>query len=320
MNTILIMLSQGQISDTQLEEIRAIAPEKKLLFTRDHDEIGANAEEIEIAVGWVPRDLISKFNNLRWFQQWGAGADWLLNHPELVAKDFILTNMSGLHAIPISEHIFSLMLALARGLHRAVKAQGKGKWLRHESLDLFELAGKTMVLVGVGAIGERTAAIAAAMGMRVLGVRRNPTLQAPGVERMFGPAQLMDVLPHADFVVLTIPLTPETRGLIGEPELKAMKSSAKIINIGRGGTIQEAYLIKALQESWIAGAGLDVFETEPLPSESPLWDMDNVILTSHYSGLTPHYTERGLAIFKDNLRRYQAGDPLRNVVDKNLAY
>jgi phosphoglycerate dehydrogenase-like enzyme len=128
------------------------------------------------------------------------------------------------------------------------------------------------------------------------------------------------LLPEADFVVLTIPMTHETQGLIGEPELRAMKPTAFIINIGRGGTIQEQVLIRALQEVWIAGAGLDVFETEPLPADSPLWDMENVIITSHYSGLTPHYHERAMDIFLDNLRRYQASEPLRNVVDKELGY
>jgi len=320
MNTILLRLSQEQISDVKLAEIRAIAPDKKILFTIDREEIEPFVNDIEVAVGWISRKLLKRFENLRWFQQWGAGADWLMDHPEMVAKDFILTNMSGLHAIPISEHIFSLMLAFARDLPRAVKAQDRGGWSKHGTYNVFELAGTTMVLIGVGAIGTRTAQIANAMGMRVLGVRRNPDIHVAGVESMVGPGNLMDVLPMGDFVVLTVPLTPETRGLIGESELKAMKSSAYIFNIGRGGTIQEKFLVKALQDGWIAGAGLDVFETEPLPPESPLWAMDNVIITPHYSGLTPYYAERGLAIFTDNLRRYQAGRPLKNVVDKELTY
>lgn len=185
---------------------------------------------------------------------------------------------------------------------------------------MFELAGTTLVLIGVGAIGERTAAMAAALGMRVLGVRRDPTLGAPGVTAMFGPDRLPELLPQADFVVLTVPLTHETQGMIGERELHAMKPTACIVNIGRGGTIREDALITALREGRIAGAGLDVFETEPLPEDSPLWDMDNVIITSHYAGATPHYDARAMAIFVDNLRRYRAGEPLRNVVDKRLGY
>ena len=184
----------------------------------------------------------------------------------------------------------------------------------------FELAGKTMLLIGVGAIGERTAKVAAAMGVHVLGVRRDSARTTPYVDEMYGPDQLLSILPRADFVVLTVPLTRETRGMIGAQELQAIKPSAYVVNIGRGGTIQEGALIRALQEGWIAGAGLDVFETEPLPSDSPLWDMENVIVTAHYAGLTPHYEERAMAIFVDNLERYCAGKPMRNVVDKRVGY
>ncbi|MGC8782588.1 MAG: NAD(P)-dependent oxidoreductase, partial [Anaerolineae bacterium] len=138
--------------------------------------------------------------------------------------------------------------------------------------------------------------------------------------RVVGPDRLLEVLPLADLVVLTIPLTPETSHLIGERELRAMKPTAYIFNIGRGGTMDEAALIRALREGWIAGAGLDVFEKEPLPADSPLWQMENVIITAHYAGATPHYNERAMAIFLDNLRRYRAGEPLRNVVDKTLGY
>ena len=320
MNTLLLMLPEDQISDAKLREIRAIAPEKRLLLSEDRMEIEKAAAEIEIASGWVPRELISQFQNLRWLQQWGAGADWLLDHPDMAQQDYILTNTSGLHAIPISEHILMLMLAIARQLPQAVRAQSQRTWLRHESNGIFELAGKTMLLVGVGAIGQRTAVISRAVGMRVLGVRRNPAIQAQGVEKMYDPSQLLEVLPQADFIVLTIPLTPETMGMIGEAEFKLIKPSAYILNIGRGRTIQEGFLIQALREARIAGAALDVFETEPLPAESPLWGMDNVIITSHYSGQTPHYTERGISIFMENLRRYQVGENLLNVVDKNLAY
>jgi phosphoglycerate dehydrogenase-like enzyme len=158
------------------------------------------------------------------------------------------------------------------------------------------------------------------MDMRVLGIRRDPTRGAPGVEAMFGPHQLLDLLPQADLVVLTVPLTAETRGMIGEPELRAMKSTAFLVNVGRGGTVDEAALAEALREGWIAGAGLDVFETEPLPEDSPLWRLDRMIVTSHYAGVTPHYNERALEVFLDNLERYRAGEPLRNVVDKQLGY
>ena len=320
MRTILLGFEPGTLSETQLAQVQEAAPDMRILVTRDLDEIESVLDEIEIVACRFPRNLLPKARNLRWFQQWGAGADWLLHHPEAVELDFVLTNASGVHPIPISEHIFAFLLAFARSLHLAVRAQDHHEWKRPPHQPVFELAGKTMVLVGVGAIGTRTAELATALGMRVLGVRRDPAVDVPGREAMFGPHQLLDLLPEADFVVLTIPLTHETQGMIGERELQAMKPTAYIINIGRGGTIQEQVLIRALKEGWIAGAGLDVFETEPLPEDSALWGMDNVIITAHYSGITPRYNERAIEIFLDNLLRYRAGEPLRNVVDKKLGY
>jgi phosphoglycerate dehydrogenase-like enzyme len=321
MRTILLDFEPGTLSEAQLAQVQAAAPGMRLLVTRDHDEIERALDEIEIAVGGFPRDLLLRARNLRWLQQWGAGADWLLRYPQAAELDFVLTNASGVHPIPISEHILAFLLTFARGFHRAVRAQERNEWILHEQQKgVFELAGKTMVLVGVGAIGARTAEVAKAFGMRVLGVRRDATVGAHGVEAMVGPDRLLDLLPEADFLVLTVPLTHETQGMIGERELRAMKPTAYVVNIGRGGTIQEGTLARALREGWIAGAGLDVFETEPLPQDSPLWAMDNVIITSHYAGLTPRYHERAMAIFLDNLHRYQAGKPLRNVVDKRLGY
>lgn len=321
--TILLAFEPDRFSEAQLGEVRNAAPDMRILLTDDREEIEELLDDVEIAAGGFPRELLSRASNLRWFQQWGAGADWMLDYPEAADSDFVLTNASGVHPIPISEHILAFLLAFARGLHQAVRAQERREWRpgREYLRDgVLELAGKTMLLIGTGAIGERTAEIASALGVRVLGVRRDPSISVPAVEAVFGPNKLLDLLPESDFVVLTVPLTHETRGMIGEQELQAMKSTAYIVNIGRGGTIQENALVRALQEGWIAGAGLDVFETEPLPDDSPLWEMDNVIITSHYSGLTPRYHERALAIFLDNLRRYRGGEPLRNVVDKQLGY
>jgi phosphoglycerate dehydrogenase-like enzyme len=172
----------------------------------------------------------------------------------------------------------------------------------------------------VGAIGEYTAKIAHALGMRVIGVRRDADSDVPGIETMYSNDELLDVLPQADVVVLTIPLTSETEGLIDEQALRVMKPSAYLINIGRGGTVDEPALIRALQEGRLAGAGLDVFAEEPLPADSPLWTMENVIITPHSAGATPHYHERAMGIFLDNLRRYVAGEELQNVVDKRRGY
>ncbi len=320
MGTILLAIEEDALSEAQLTQIKTLAGDRPLLITRDRETIEQHLDDAEVIAGWFSRDLLPQARNLKWLQQWGAGADWLMDYPEAAEMDFILTNASGVHAVPISEHILAFLLAFARGFHIAICAQVRREWYKPPEGKVFELKDKTMVLVGVGAIGERTAKVASALGMRVIGVRRDPTQVVSGVAAMYGPDKLTDLLPEADFVVLTIPLTPETQNMIREAELRAMKSDAYIINIGRGGTIQEQALIQALQEDWIAGAGLDVFETEPLPEDSPLWAMENVIVTCHYSGRTPKYDQRALKIFMDNLKRYTSGQSLRNVVDKALGY
>lgn len=318
----LLALDPESLSEEQLKGIRESVPDDlQIVVTRDKDDIRAVINEVEIAAGWFPRDLLPEASNLRWYQQWSAGADWLLRYPRVAEMDFALTNVSGIHAVQVTEHIFGFLLAFGRELDRAIRAQDRREWIPyHQHEGLFELADKTMLLIGVGAIGQRTAKIATAFGIHVLGVRRDPTTDVSGVKTMFGPDQLPHLLPQADFVVLTVPLTRETRGMIGEPQLRAMKRTAYLINVGRGGTIDEAALHEALQEGWISGAALDVFETEPLPEDSPLWELDNLIITAHYAGVTANYNERALDLFVDNLRRYRQGQPLRNVVDKGLGY
>jgi len=239
MGILLLGFVSGKLTETQLAQVREAVPDMQIVVTRNRDEIESILDEIEIAVADFPHDLIAKARNLRWYQQWGAGANWLMRYPEVVEQDLVITSASGVHAIPISEHIFALLLAFARDLHLAIRAQSQHTWKGPSGSFLFELAGKTMLLIGLGAIGERTAELAAALGMRVFGVRRNPSIKMPAVEAMFGPDQLLDILPEADFVVLTVPLTHESEKMIGERELRAMKPTAYLVNIGRGGTIDE---------------------------------------------------------------------------------
>ena len=320
MRTLLLGLDAECLSEAQIARVRDLAPDARIAVTREREEMLAVLDDVEIAAGFVPGDLILEAPKLCWFQQWVAGADWLLRYPEAAEREFVLTNVSGIAAIPMSEHILGMLLAFARELPESCRAQMHREWLVERNEVVFELAGKTMLLIGVGAVGKRTARIAAVMGMRVLGVRRNPTLNVSSIEKMAGPECLPDVLPEADFVVLTVPLTQQTKGLIGRKELRRMKPTGYLVNIGRGGTVDERALAEALREKWIAGAALDVFEEEPLPEDSPLWELDNVIITAHYAGSTPHYHERAMAVFLDNLQRYQAGEHLRNVVDKGLGY
>jgi phosphoglycerate dehydrogenase-like enzyme len=320
MQILLIGLAPEQLPAGALDTIRELAPDMQVVTTSDEAEIERLLDQVEIAAGWFPHELAERAPRLRWFQQWGAGADWLLRHPAAVEHPFTLTNASGVHAIPISEQIIGTLLMLGRGLHHAARAQAERRWWRPKSSELAEQAQKTMLLVGVGAIGARTAVLAQALGMRVEGIRNHPEQAVAGVDAMYGPGDLRARLPHADAVVLTVPLSAATRNMIGAEELRAMKPSAYLLNIGRGGTIDEAALARALAEGWIAGAALDVFEQEPLPADSPLWGLENLVITGHYAGMNPHYHERATAIFIDNLRRFRAGEPLRNVVDKHAGY
>src|SRR5436853_839164 len=226
MPILLLNFAPEEIDPVVLDEIRMLAPQMRVVVTQDRSEIEALLDDVEIAAGDFPHDLVARAPRLRWFQQWGAGADWLLRHPEVAESDFVLTNASGVHAIPISEHIIGLLLMFARGLHRAVRVQARRQWWRPPADELFELAGKTMLLVGVGAIGARTAMLASALGMRVEGVRRHPARAAAGVDALYGPHQLRERLAHADVVVLTVPLSEATQGLIGAADLRAMKPTA----------------------------------------------------------------------------------------------
>ncbi len=320
MPILLIHFDPDEVPEELLGRVDEIAPGYEVVVSNDREKIAGLLDEIEIVAGGGPYEPFVGGKNLRWVQQWGAGADWLERAPAAARADFVLTSVSGVHAIPISEHIFAFLLAFARQLPKAFRDQQKHEWHHHGFGDVFELHGKTLLMVGVGAIGEQAARVGCAIGMRVMGVRRHPEQGADCVAEMYAPEDLPELLPQADFVALTVPLTSETRGMIGEQELKAMKPSAYIVNIGRGGTIDQDALVQALREGWIAGAGLDVTDPEPLPPDSPLWEMPNVIITAHYSGLTPHYNERAIPIFLENLRRYVSGESLQNVVDKELGY
>jgi phosphoglycerate dehydrogenase-like enzyme len=318
-----LALDDDDITEQQLAETQALLPDWKIIVGRDIEALAPSFDQVEIAAGWLKPDDVLRLPKLRWAQHWAAGVDAFTSNPDIAAGNFMLTNGSGVHTIPITEHILAYLLSFARGLHCAVRAQVDHRWGKPEDpcrYDVFELPGKTMVLIGVGAIGERTARMASALGVRVIGVRRDPSKGAKTITEMVSPDRLLEVLPRADFVVLTVPLTDATRGMIGDAELRAMKETAIVINIGRGGTIQEDALIQALQEERIGGAGLDVFENEPLPPDSPLWDMPNVIVTSHYAGHNPHYNDRAMNIFLDNLHHYISGTALHNVVDMDAGY
>jgi len=232
----------------------------------------------------------------------------------------MVTNASGVHAVSVTEHLLSMMLAFARNLHLNVRAQARREWRRETMNALFELAGKRLLVVGLGAIGEHFARAARGLGMEVTGIRRHPDRASDAVARVYGTEHLHEELSKADFVVIILPATQDTRSLFSTREFEAMREGSYFINIGRGSIVDEPALIEALRKGRIRGAGLDVFETEPLPPDSPLWDMEQVIITPHTGGFTLEYFRRSWPIFTENLKRYIEGRPLLNVVNKAAGY
>lgn len=278
---------------------------------------------VEVMIcGRLPIEWLSNASRLRWVQFLGAGVEASL-FPEILATDIILTNASGVHATPIAEHVFGMMLMFARGLHRCVRQQLHNEWNRDGfRLQVRELHGATIGIIGLGSIGLAVAERAKAFGMRVLSVKRTASNKPTCVDELYSPQQLSHLLQESEYVVLCVPLTRETRGMLGENELRQMRRDAILINISRGAVVDQQALIRALQEGWIAGAGLDVFTPEPLPPDSPLWKMHNVIISPHVSGETPHYGARAAEIFLRNLHAYLRGDfaSMVNVVDKTAGY
>ncbi|MCA0755590.1 D-2-hydroxyacid dehydrogenase [Paenibacillus sp. N4] len=309
-----------KLSDDSIRRIREAAPEWELVCNADKETLKAQLPYAEIIAGWNEQalELVTREETpLRWVQCWGAGVDQMPLET-FARKEILLTNASGVHAFPVSESVLAMMLAFARRLHVTLRNQANGKWKSPGSLR--EIHGKTAAVIGLGAIGEETARLAKAFGMNVLGVRRSGG-ESPYVDRMYDIGRLMEVLGQSDYVIVTLPLTNETRHLFGQAQFRAMKPSAYFINIGRGGTTDTDALADALRNGDIAGAGLDVFEQEPLPAASPLWEMENVIVTPHISGLTINYEERVMDIFMSNLQDYLVGKTASvNVVDFRKQY
>lgn len=322
-----------------LERLRAISPrlELRAQAARDwrEDISGLLTGDEEIIYCFSPPRDLSRAPNLRWVQLHSAGIDHLRGHP-IWERDITVTTASGIHAVPIGEFAFALILALARKLPRMVRLQERAEWPRHprELLSGLELRGKTIGIVGYGSIGREIGRIARyGFQMRVVAMRRTMTTprrryNEPGVgdpegripERWYTPGEIDELAAASDIVVLAAPLTDETRALIGEPQLRAMRAHTLFINIARGELVDERALVTALKEGWIAAAGLDAFAVEPLPRGSQLWHMDNVIVAPHISGATGKYDERATELFTENLRRYLTGLPLLNIVARQAQY
>ena len=328
------------LAERFVHSIRAVAPglEVSQVYTRDAevedasatndwhkkegDELDALLAEAEVLFTFrFPVDWLARAPRLKWVQLASAGSDFVQREGLFVQRpDLLLTTASGVHEVPISEHIVASILHFSRGYNTASRNQAAHNWERYQA---DEVQGKMVCFIGYGPIARRAATLCLALGMRVTSVRASIAEQQPGfeaVERFYPPADLNQVLAEADYVVLAAPRTHQTENIIGAAQLESMKETAILVNISRGALVDEPALIEALREGKIKGAALDVFSEEPLPESSPLWDMPNVLVTPHIAGSNPHYDERVTDLFIDNLRLYMANQPLRNLVDKNRGY
>jgi len=318
---LVLVLPEHRVPKEAQKRLQDHAGGRTVNIITDKNQLEPLLDSIEIVGGEVPPALISRMPKLTWYQSWYAGADWLQKFPETKTHPFILTNSSGIHGVQMSEHLFGMLIAWYRRFPVAFAAQKKHEWLTFTYPDMDVLAGKTMLIVGYGTIGKRVARVAKAFDMQVIGVKRSPaTEQDPYADEIDVFTNLHQHLGAADIVVNILPLTAETRGFYNRDVFAAMKGDALFVNIGRGGSVNEDDLVEALKSGRIKGALLDVTAEEPLPAASPLWDLPNLMLTSHFSGFHPQYDELAFQVFLDNLDRLNRGEPLKNVIDKELGY
>lgn len=299
------------------KKLAADLPELKLLIPENPNEAAAAIAEADAAFGTPTPGLMKAAKNLRWLQAPMAAPPAGFYFPELVAHPVVVTNMREIYNDHIGAHIMAFVLAFARDFHTYLPLQAKREW-KQRPLDtgVVDLPNSTLLIVGLGGIGAETARLASAFGMTVIATDARRTDIPPGVAEMHPSGALDTLLPRADFVVLTIPHTPATEGLMDRARFRRMKPGAFFINIGRGMTTRLDDLVQALKAGEIAGAALDVFEQEPLPADHPLWTLPNVLITPHTAGFGPHLDERRYDIILANARAMLAGRPLRNVVDK----
>jgi len=339
MTTKITLLNLMNFTGDQLDKLRAVSPQLKVeqIPNASFDELpNALQNRVEILYGWG-RQLAEahRFPRLKWIQTHSAGVDSLRNKP-IWSSPVILTSLNGVHAVPMAEYALAMMLAFRWRLPTMFRLQARSEWAK-DRWEIFaspDLRDSTLGLIGYGAIARELARQAQALGMRVLALnhsgRRRPFegFSQPGIgdpealipETIYPSDELVAMLPACDYVVVLAPLTPATRHLLNADAFEAMKPSAFFVNLARGGLVDEQALIGAIRQGQIAGAALDVFAAEPLPMDSPLWQMEQVIISPHVSGFTPNYDELASDLFAENLRRYVAGKPLLNLVDRERGY
>ncbi len=293
-----------------IETIQQTAPGATVVRASTEDELIGSGADSEILLTWGmyrPGSFCRVARNLKWVHALSAGVDGLISVPEIRDRRVRLTSTKGIHGLPIAEHTLGMMLSFARGFHILRERQRHKDWRKYLEAD--EIQGKTVGILGLGNIGRVVAQKCRLMGMRVIALDIRPEDHAL-VDHFYSVQEVIAFLRESDYVVINLPLTPDTQHIIGETQLRAMKRSAYLINVARGPIVDERALLQALKEGWIAGAGLDVFETEPLPPESELWALPNVIISPHMSAISPYYMDRAIAVFCGNLTRFAHGKEL----------
>lgn len=311
------ILFLNPLSDEHISLIQQAAPQS-VIQTCKLKEAHQWIDHTHILVAWGMMDLRPLFaqaSNLQWIHALSAGVEEI-NQGDIQSSDILLTNSKGIHGIPVSEHVFSYILAFSRSLPQALANQKAKVWQKY---DTNEIHGKTLGIVGLGSIGREIAKKAKAFGMKVYAVKREESEEL-FVDQLFNHDSVDEMLPHCDYVVSALPLTQETEGYFNLERFSKMKPSTYFINIARGGVAVEPDLIESLEKGLIRGAALDVFEIEPLPPTSPLWNLNNVIITPHLGAMSPYYLDRAIKLFADNLSRFINGSEMVNIIDKQKGY
>lgn len=309
-----VIVVTGHFSTDDRSRAAELAPQHELHFTDRLEDI--DPHRVVAVAGSVSPESFARLSRLRWIHSWAAGPDAAI-FPELVSSPVVLTSSAGNGGVPLAEHAMMLLLMLDREATRWLAAQRDHRWDRHRHS---ELIGTTIGIYGLGNAGKDLARKAQAFHMRVLGLRRQATVPVEDVDKLYGPGQLKDFVRDCDHVVITAPLTPETRNAFDATIFEAMRPSANLVCISRGGIVVDEDLLDALRNGTIRAAGLDAHGIEPLPSDSPFWDLPNVIVTPHNGATTPGTLRRQVAIFLENLTRFAEDQPLLNIVDKQLGY
>lgn len=304
-----------------LDEIQELLPGVEVVEVLNEAEAIANAKGADAIIGWCSESVVSAAPDATWIQIFSSGAERCMSTERIANGSAVLTNMQKMSSPVIAEHAIAMALSLARSLPQYSRKMPSGEWRR--SLDMTagmqSVAGKTLLVVGLGGIGTEVARRAAALGMRVVATRRSSREGPEFVDHVGLSSELFELAGDADFIVVTLPLTEETAGLLNKDFFDAAKRGAHVINVGRGGTIDTDDLVAALNSGQIGGAGLDVTDPEPLPADHPLWQMDKVLITPHVAGRGGNRVRHAILLM-ENLRRFAAGEALLNVVDPELGY